>query len=71
MEAAIKAKAVQASVGAQKRLLVDIPGIVRIAEQIQGPTEHSLVVGAHQLLEGVLVASLRSPDQIRFIHCGC
>ena len=52
----------EVAVHPQKRLLVDIPGVFGRPQQVQGELEHTPVVGAHQFLEGVLVAALRFPD---------
>ena len=62
MKAAIETERVQVPVNPEKRLLIDVPGVLRRAEQIHGQPEHTLVVGADQLLESVLVAALCRPN---------
>ena len=61
---------VEVAVHPQKRLLVHVAGVLRRAQQVHGEPEHTLVVGAHQLLERVLVAALGRANQNGFIGLG-
>ena len=67
MKTAIEAERVDVLVDPQESLLVHVPGIFRRAQKIEREPEHTMIVGAHQLLESVLVAALNGPDQRRFI----
>ena len=62
MEAAIEPKRMQVAINPQKRLLINVAGVLRRAQQVHGQTEHTLVIRAHQLLKGILVAALRRPN---------
>jgi hypothetical protein len=63
VKAAIEPERIEIPVDPQKRLLVNIPSIFRGPQQIHGEPEHTLVVSADQLLEGILVAALGGPNQ--------
>jgi len=62
METAIEPERVQVAINPQKRLLINVAGVFRGAQQVHGQAKHTLVVRAHQLLEGFLVAALRRPN---------
>src|SRR5690348_16586519 len=47
----------------QKRFLIHVTRILRRPEEVHGQSEHTLVVGTHQLLKSVLVTRLGRPDQ--------
>jgi hypothetical protein len=46
----------------EERLLVHVPGVFRGAQQVHGEPEHTLVIGADQLLKCILVSALGGPD---------
>jgi hypothetical protein len=46
----------------EERFLVHVPGVFRGAQQVHGEPKHTLVIGADQLLEGILVSALGGPD---------
>ena len=52
---------------AQESLLKDVTCVFLGAQQVHGEPEHTLVVRADQLLEGVLIAALDCPNQAGFI----
>jgi hypothetical protein len=62
METAIEAERMEVPIDAQKGFLIYVSGIFRRTQQIHSEPEHTLVVCAHQLLKGVLVAALRRPN---------
>jgi hypothetical protein len=62
MKAAIEAEGMQVAVHAKKRLLIHVPRIFRRPQQIHRKPEHTLIIGADQLLEGFLVAALSCPN---------
>jgi hypothetical protein len=62
METAVEPERMQVPVHPQKRLLIHVSRIFRRSQQIHGEPEHTLVVCAHQLLKGILVAALGSPN---------
>jgi hypothetical protein len=62
MEGAIEPERVQVAIDPEKRFLVDIARVLRRAEKVHGQSEHTLVVGANQQPESVLVAGLGRPD---------
>src|SRR6516162_6078119 len=63
VEAAIETKCVQIPKYLEKDLLIHIPRLLGGAQQVHGLPEHTLIVDADQLLERVLVATLRRPDE--------
>jgi hypothetical protein len=52
----------------QERFLIDIVGVFGRPKQIRGQPQHGLVVEAHQLLKGALIALLSRPNQLGFVH---
>ena len=62
METAIEAEGVEVAVDPQKGLLIHVARIFRRPQQIHREPEHTLIVRAHQLLKGILVAALRRPN---------
>jgi hypothetical protein len=58
VEAAIEPERVKIPVNAQESLLVHVPGVFRRPQQVHGQAEHTLIVGAHKLLESILVPAL-------------
>ncbi len=67
MKAGVEAEAGQALVGPQEGFLVNITGVFRAAQEVHGAAQDTLVVSAHQALEGVMIAFLGGPDQSRFV----
>ena len=67
MEAALKAKALDAAVGPQESFLISIASVFFRAQQPQRHTEHTAVVLAYQTLEGVVVCLLRGSNQLGLI----
>jgi hypothetical protein len=63
VETAIEAERLKIPEHPQKSFLVHVARILRRAKQIHGEPEHTVVVQADQLLESVVVAALRRPDQ--------
>jgi hypothetical protein len=62
MEGTIEPEGVQVAIDPEERFLVDVARVLRRAEEVHGQSEDTLVVGANQLLESVLVAALGRPD---------
>jgi len=58
-------------VGPQERLLVHVVGVFDRPQQVHPQPQHTAVVSANQLLEGVPIAFLSRPDQRRFLHARC
>jgi hypothetical protein len=52
----------------QKRFLVNILRVLGGPQQVHRKPEHTLVVGANQLSEGVLIARLGSFDKRRLVR---
>jgi hypothetical protein len=63
MKAAVEPERIEVPVDPEERFLVDIPRIFRRPQQVHGEAEHTLVVSADQLLEGVLVSALGRPNE--------
>ncbi len=68
MEAAVETKRVQILVHPQERLLVNVVGVLGRPKQIQRQPQNILIVQAHQLLKGALIALLSRPNQFGFVH---
>jgi hypothetical protein len=68
MKAAVEPETIQIAVYPQKRFLVNILRVLRGPQQVHREPEHTLVVGAYELPEGVLIASLSSPYE-RLLVC--
>jgi hypothetical protein len=68
MKAAVESKCMQVLEHPQKRLLINIVGVLGRPKQIHGQPQDVLIVQAHQLLEGALIAPLSCPNQLRFVH---
>jgi hypothetical protein len=67
MEAAIEPERIDAAKYAQERLLENVTCVFLGPQQIDSEPKHTLVVGADELLESVLIAALDGPDQAGFI----
>jgi hypothetical protein len=67
MEAAIEPERIDAAEHAQESLLEDVTCVFLGTQQVDSEPEHTLVVGADELFESVLIAALDGPDQAGFI----
>src|SRR2546429_8180910 len=68
MKAAIESKCMQVFEDPKEGFLVDVVGILRRPQKVQGKPKDTLVVQAHEFFERARVAMLSGPDQSRFIH---
>jgi len=62
VKTAIEPEGINAAEDAQEGLLKDVTCVFLGAEQVDGEPEHTLVVSADELLEGILIAALDSPN---------
>ena len=67
MEAAIEPERIDAAEDAQESLLEDVTCVFLGTQQVDREPEHTLIIGADELLESVLIAALDGPDQAGFI----
>src|SRR5260370_13245746 len=68
MKAAIEPEGMNVPVDRQEGCLINVPRVLRRPQQIHGEPQDTLVVGADQLLEGILVAALDSANYGGFVH---
>src|SRR5580658_4053875 len=68
MKTTIEPEFVQVFIDPQERFLVNVLRILGRPQQIHRQAEHTLVVGANQLLKRGAVASLSGLDQRRFFQ---
>ncbi len=61
-------KRVQVLVHPQERFLINVVGVLGRPKQIRGQPQDILIVQAHQLLKGALIALLSRPNQLGFVH---
>jgi hypothetical protein len=52
----------------QERFLVHIVSIFGGSQKVHGKAEHTLVIGANELLKGGMIALLSRPDQRRLVN---
>src|SRR5579864_3573234 len=68
MKTTVETERVQIPVDPQKYFLIYVVSVLGRLQQVHRQPEHTLVVGAYELLEGGMIARLRRPDQRPFIH---
>jgi hypothetical protein len=67
MKTAIEPKRIDAAKHTQESLLENVTCVFLGTQQIHSEPKHTLVVGADELLESILIAALHGPDQAGFI----
>src|SRR5579859_3337943 len=70
MKAAIEPERMNVPVDPQEGFLINIPCVLGRTQQIHSEPQHTLIVGANQLLEGILVTTLDSAYYGGFVHLG-
>src|SRR6266446_6296121 len=68
MKAAIKPERMDVPIDPQEGFLINVTRVLRRPEQVHGEPQDTLVVGADQLLEGILVTALDSANYGGFVH---
>src|SRR5580658_2262684 len=57
----------QIPVDLQKGLLINVPRLVRRSQKVYRQTKHTTVMRPDKALKGVMIATLRCPDQPCFV----
>src|SRR5262249_13268948 len=68
MKTTVEPKRMKVAINAQKSLLINIVGVFRGAQKVHRQSEHTLVIGADELLEGGVIPLLSGPDQRRLVQ---
>src|SRR5579863_3788317 len=68
MKTTVETESMQIAKHPEERILIDIMGVLGGPQQVHREPEHTLVVRAHELLEGDVIARLSRPDQRAFLH---